>query len=145
MATSQSPPTFADSENEGVIRNFLLSLENGSWCTPILPAREIVKHSIPSIPQERRLCIPWIAEGGPGLGVVSCGFLQLLANVPAADRSGVKATYVSEMQETRINFRILLAALRRFYDHLISSKIYEPPNPLLHAEMGRVTQELRTQ
>ena len=36
-----------------------------------------------------------------------------------------------------------LAALRRFYDHLISSKIYEPPNPLLHAEMGRFTQELR--
>src|SRR5271157_3147450 len=62
-----------------------------------------------------------------------------------ADRSGVKATYVSETQETRINVRILLAALRRFYDHLISSKIYEPPNPLLHAEMGRVTQELRAQ
>ena len=62
-----------------------------------------------------------------------------------ADRTGVKATYVSETQETRINIRILLAALRRFYDHLISSKIYEPPNPLLHAEMGRVTQELRAQ
>lgn len=52
---------------------------------------------------------------------------------------------MSETQETRINVRILLAALRRFYDHLISSKIYEPPNPLLHAEMGRVTQELRAQ
>jgi integrase len=62
-----------------------------------------------------------------------------------ADRTGVKATYVSETQETRINVRILLAALRRFYDHLISSRIYEPPNPLLHAEMGRVTQELRAQ
>lgn len=62
-----------------------------------------------------------------------------------ADRTGVKATYVSETQETRIDVRILLAALRRFYDHLISSKIYEPPNPLLHAEMGRVTQELRAQ
>ncbi len=62
-----------------------------------------------------------------------------------ADRTGVKATYVSETQETRINVRILLAALRRFYDHLISSKRYEPPNPLLHADVGRVTQELRSQ
>ena len=62
-----------------------------------------------------------------------------------ADRTGMKATYVSETQETRINVRILLAALRRFYDHLISSKTYEPPNPLLHAEMGWVTQELRAQ
>jgi integrase len=60
-----------------------------------------------------------------------------------ADRTGVKVTYVSEMQETRVNVRILLAALRRFYDHLIWSKIYPPPNPLLHAEMERVTQELR--
>jgi hypothetical protein len=56
-----------------------------------------------------------------------------------ADRTGVKVTYVSETQETRINGRILLAALRRFYDHLISSKIYPPPNPLLHAEVDRVT------
>jgi integrase len=60
-----------------------------------------------------------------------------------ADRTGVKVTYVSETQETRINVRILLAALRRFYDHLISSKIYPPPKPLLHAEVDRVTQELR--
>ena len=60
-----------------------------------------------------------------------------------ADRTGVKVTYVSETQETRINVRILLAALRRFYDHRISAKIYPPPNPLLHAEVDRVTQELR--
>jgi integrase len=60
-----------------------------------------------------------------------------------ADRTGVKVTYIGETQETRINVRILLAALRRFYDHLIWSKIYSPPNPLLHAEMDRVTQELR--
>ena len=60
-----------------------------------------------------------------------------------ADRTGVKVTYVRETQETRINVRILLAALRRFYDDLISPKIYPPPNPLLHAEMDRVTQELR--
>src|SRR5207245_3861626 len=60
-----------------------------------------------------------------------------------ADRLGLKAIYVSETDETRINIRILLAALRRFYDHLISSQSYAPPNPLLHEDFGRVTQELR--
>ena len=60
-----------------------------------------------------------------------------------ADRLGLKAIYVSETDETRINIRILLAALRRFYDHLISSQSYALPNPLLHEDFGRVTQELR--
>jgi len=53
-------------------------------------------------------------------------------------------TYVRETEETRINVRILLAALRRFYDHLIASKIYEAPNPLVHGEMGQLSQELRS-
>lgn len=62
-----------------------------------------------------------------------------------ADRTGLKATYVSETQETRINVRILLAALRRFYDHLISCRNYDSPNPLVHEDFRRVAQELRTQ
>ena len=57
-----------------------------------------------------------------------------------ADRIGVKVTYVSETQETRINVRILLAALRRFYDHLISLKIYR----LIHCYMLKWGASLRS-
>jgi site-specific recombinase XerD len=61
------------------------------------------------------------------------------------DRTGLKVSYVSVSDGTRINVRILLAALRRFYDYLIESKEYEAPNPMLVPEAGRVMQELRAQ
>jgi len=44
-----------------------------------------------------------------------------------ADRLGVKVTYVCQTRETGINIRILLAAFRRFYDHLISADGHEVP------------------
>src|SRR5437879_12772080 len=47
-----------------------------------------------------------------------------------ADRTGVKVTYVCEPQETRRHVRILLEALRRFYDHRIPAKIDPPHNAL---------------
>lgn len=59
------------------------------------------------------------------------------------DRVGLKVTYVCQTSETGINIRILLAALRRFYDHLIACEGYGHPNPLLQEDMARVASELR--
>ncbi len=61
-----------------------------------------------------------------------------------ADRLGVKVTYVCQTSATSINIRILLAVLRRFYDHLIWRESYGHPNPLLQEEMGRVANEIRS-
>jgi site-specific recombinase XerD len=60
-----------------------------------------------------------------------------------ADRLGVKVTYVCQTRETGINIRILLAALRRFYDHLISSDGYGYANPLLQEQMDQIRTDLR--
>ena len=43
----------------------------------------------------------------------------------------------------RINVRICLAALRRFYDYLIAHHRYQYPNPLVHDDISRVAAELR--
>ena len=59
------------------------------------------------------------------------------------DRLGVKVTYVRQTDDTRINVRIFLAVLRRFYDYLIANHRYEHLNPLLHEDMARVATELR--
>ena len=59
------------------------------------------------------------------------------------DRLGVKVTYVHPSQDTRINVRIFLAALRRFYDYLIADHRYQHPNPLVHEDMSKVAAELR--
>jgi site-specific recombinase XerC len=60
-----------------------------------------------------------------------------------ADRLGVKVTYVCQTSETGINIRILLAALRRFYDYLISSEGYVHANPLLQEQMDQIRTDLR--
>jgi hypothetical protein len=60
-----------------------------------------------------------------------------------ADRLGVKITYVCQTRETGINIRILLAALRRFYDYLISSDGYGHANPLLQEQMDQIRTDLR--
>jgi site-specific recombinase XerD len=60
-----------------------------------------------------------------------------------ADRLGVKVTYVCQTSETGINIRILLAALRRFYDYLISSEGYVHANPLLQEQMDQIKADLR--
>lgn len=59
------------------------------------------------------------------------------------DRLGVKVTYVRQTDGTRINVRIFLAALRRLFDHLIGSRQYEHPNPLVHEDMAKVAGDLR--
>src|SRR5215469_13983916 len=59
------------------------------------------------------------------------------------DRLGVKVTYVCQTSETGINIRILLAALRRLYDYLITSCSYSYANPLLQEQMERVKADLR--
>jgi site-specific recombinase XerD len=60
-----------------------------------------------------------------------------------ADRLGVKVTYVCQTSSTGINIRILLAALRRFYDYLISSEGYGHANPLLQEQMDQIRTDLR--
>jgi integrase len=59
------------------------------------------------------------------------------------DRLGVKVTYVCQTSETGINIRILLAALRRLYDYLITSGSYSNANPLLQEQMKQVKADLR--
>ena len=60
-----------------------------------------------------------------------------------ADRLGAKVTYVCQTSETGINIRILLAALRRFYDYLISSDGYRHANPLLQEQMDQIRADVR--
>jgi len=60
-----------------------------------------------------------------------------------ADRLGVKVTYVCQTSETGINIRILLAALRRLYDYLISNAGYGHANPLLQEQMDQIRSDLR--
>ncbi len=60
-----------------------------------------------------------------------------------ADRLGLKIAYVCQTSETSINIRILLAVLRRFYDHLAAVKVYEHANPLMQEDMAKVTDQLR--
>jgi len=59
------------------------------------------------------------------------------------DSLGAKVTYVCQTSETTINIRILLAVLRRFYDHLIAYEGYSHANPLLQEDMERIASELR--
>ncbi len=59
------------------------------------------------------------------------------------DTFGLKVTYVKETDESRINVRILLTALRRFFDLLIEKGIYRFPNPLLHEDAARVGSSIR--
>ena len=46
--------------------------------------------------------------------------------------AGLKATYVNDTSATRINIRVLLTALKRFYEHLILRHAYRHANPLIH-------------
>lgn len=59
------------------------------------------------------------------------------------DRLRVQVTYVHPTDDTRINLRIFLAALRRFYHYLVANRRYQHPNPLVHEDMSRVAAELR--
>ena len=59
------------------------------------------------------------------------------------DTLGLKVTYVKQTDETRINVRILLAALRRLFELLVAKGVYGFPNPLLHEEAARLGSSVR--
>lgn len=59
------------------------------------------------------------------------------------DMAGLKATYVNETSATRINIRVLLTALKRFYDHLILRHVYCHANPLIHESAAGMLATLR--
>jgi len=59
------------------------------------------------------------------------------------DMVGLKATYVNETSASRINVRVLLTALKRFYDHLILRQVYCHANPLIHESSADMLAALR--
>lgn len=59
------------------------------------------------------------------------------------DTFGLKVTYVNQTSGTHIQVRILLAALKRFYDLLISAGEYAYANPLVHEDASRIAVESR--
>ncbi len=59
------------------------------------------------------------------------------------DMAGLKATYVNDTSATRINIRVLLTALKRFYEHLILRHVYCYANPLIHESSAEMVAALR--
>src|SRR6516165_1041537 len=59
------------------------------------------------------------------------------------DQNGLKVTFVKDNGKGTINVRILLAALKRFYESLIASGIYRDVNPLAHEDAARLAAEVR--
>lgn len=59
------------------------------------------------------------------------------------DMAGLKATYVNETSGARINVRVFLTALKRFYDHLILRHAYCHANPLIHKSSAGMLAALR--
>ena len=59
------------------------------------------------------------------------------------DTLGLKVTYVKQTDETTINVRILLSALKRLFALLIVKGLYRFPNPLIHEEASSVRLSIR--
>jgi len=59
------------------------------------------------------------------------------------DIFGLKVTYVRGTDESRINVRILVTALKRLFDLLIEKGIYRFPNPLIHEDAARMGSSIR--
>ena len=59
------------------------------------------------------------------------------------DASGLKVTYIRENNGGKISVRILLAALRRFYETLITCGLYREANPLQHEDADKIGAEIR--
>ena len=57
------------------------------------------------------------------------------------DTLGVRASYINTTSGTRINVRLLLAALKKFYEILSDCKLYPFPNPLVHGDASRAIAE----
>lgn len=59
------------------------------------------------------------------------------------DTLGLRVAYVKRTDDTKINVRILLAALRRLFELLVAKGLYGFPNPLLHEEAARLGSSIR--
>jgi integrase len=59
------------------------------------------------------------------------------------DTLGLRAVYVNVTNDTHINVRLLLAALKKMYEVLADRGRYPFPNPLVHAEAGQAIREFR--
>jgi integrase len=59
------------------------------------------------------------------------------------DTLGIRVAYVNAVDGTKINVRVLLAALKRLYEILSNSDLYAFPNPLVHAEAKCAIAEFR--
>jgi site-specific recombinase XerD len=59
-----------------------------------------------------------------------------------ADLAGLKVTYVNATAGTRVNVRILLSALKRLYEFLITRGLYSHQNPMIHEDAGKLRAEL---
>lgn len=61
------------------------------------------------------------------------------------DALGLRVSYVNVTTGTKINVRLLLAALKKMYDILADCGIYPHENPLVHADARRAIAEFRKQ
>ena len=59
------------------------------------------------------------------------------------DTLGVRVAYVSLTQRTRVNVRLLLAALKKLYEVLRERGFYPHDNPLVHADATKAIAEFR--
>ncbi len=59
------------------------------------------------------------------------------------DTLGVRVAYVNVTERTRINVRLLLAALKKLYEILGEKGFYAFENPLVHADAARAVAEFR--
>lgn len=59
------------------------------------------------------------------------------------DRNGLRVLHVRTTDQTHINVRIFLSALKRLFDTLGGAGMYAFPNPLRHEDAERIAQQLR--
>jgi hypothetical protein len=107
----------------------ILAFINWSACDPIVGGN---RWSLFGLPNEVRNVIRQYLTVGARCSVVV-----------RPDMAGLKATYVNETSATRINIRILLTALKRFYNHLILRGAYCHANPLVHESAAGMIATLR--
>lgn len=60
------------------------------------------------------------------------------------DTFGLTVAHVERVGDTRVNVRTLLAALKRFYELLISQNLYLHQNPLIHQDAEQLTAQARS-
>jgi site-specific recombinase XerD len=61
------------------------------------------------------------------------------------DNNGLKVVFIKQTDGTKINVRILLSALKRFYESLISCGYYHERNPFIHEGADVIATQVRRQ